>query len=74
MVTKFSNIFKRHKVTKLTKFILESSYIVLQVASKWKTLKQPVYFVRTVEFWPTFAIQIDTNLAIFWDMLQNHNF
>ena len=28
----------------------------LQVTAKWKTLKQAVYFLRAVEFWPTFDI------------------
>ena len=74
METRLSNIFKTTNVTKLTKVILESSYRVLQVTSKWKTLKQPVYVLKGVEFWPTFAIQIDITLAIFWEKLQNHTF
>ena len=64
METRLSNIFKTTNVTKLTKVILESSYRVLQVTSKWKTLKQPVYFLRAVEFWPTFDIQINITLSI----------
>ena len=46
--------------------ILQSSYRVLQVKSKWKTLKQPAYFLRAIEFWPTFDIQIDITLTMFW--------
>ena len=64
METRLFNIFKTANVTKLTKAILESSYRVLQVTSRWKTLKQPVYFLRAVEFWSTFDIQIDITLAI----------
>ena len=74
METTLSNIFKTTNVTKLTKYILGSSYRVLQVTSKWKTLKQPVYFLRAVEFRPTFEFQIDIDLAIFWKMLQSNTF
>ena len=74
METRLSNIFKTTNVTNLTKVILESSYRVLQVTSKWKTLKQPVYFLKTVRFCPTFDIQIDITLAIFWEKLQNRTF
>ena len=70
--TRLSNLFYTANVTKLTKVILESTYRVLQVKSK--TLKQPVYFLRAVEFWPTFDIQIDITLVIFWEKLQNHAF
>ena len=31
-------------------------------------------FLRAVEFWPTFDIQIDMTFTIFWDKLQNHTF
>ena len=48
--TRLSNIFKTTNVTNLTKVIQQSSYRVLQVTSKWKTLKQPVYFLKAVEF------------------------
>ena len=34
----------------------------MQVTSKWKTLKQPVYFLRAVEFWPTYDIKISKML------------
>ena len=55
-------------------FILESLYFALKVTSKWQTLKQTVYFLRAVEFWPTFNIQIDITLVRFWEKLQNHAF
>ena len=61
METRLCNIFK-------------SSYRVPQVTFKWKTLKQPVYFLKVVEFCPTFDIQIDITLAIFREKLQNYNF
>ena len=59
-------IFKTTNVTKLAEAILNPSYRVLQVTSKWKALKQLVYFLKTVEFWPTFNIQIGIVLVIFW--------
>ena len=59
---------------KLINIILESSYRVLQVISKWKALKQPIYFLKIVELWPTFDIRIDIVLAIFWKKLQNYTF
>ena len=31
-------------------------------------------FLRAVEFWPTFDIQIDITLAVFWEKLQNCTF
>ena len=65
MKTRLPSIFKTTNVTKVTKFIVESSYTVLQVTSKWKTLKQPVYFNRAVELWSTFDIRFDMTLAIF---------
>ena len=74
MEMRLSNIFKTTNVTNLTKIIQESSYRVLQVTFKWKTLKQPVYFLKTGEFGPTFDIQIDITLAIFRGKLQNHTF
>ena len=66
MEKRLSNIFKTTNVTKLTKAILKSSYRVLQITSKWKTLKQPVHFLTPVEFWPTFEIQISITLAVIW--------
>ena len=42
--------------------------------SKWKTRKQPVYFLRANEFWPTFDIQIAITLARFLEKLQNYTF
>ena len=65
METRLSNIFKTANITNLTNVIQESSYRVLQVTSKQKTLKQPVYFLKEVEFCPTFDIQLDITLAIF---------
>ena len=59
---------------RVQKAILKSSYRVPQVVSKWKTLKQPVYFLRFIEFWPIFDIQITTTLAIFLEKLQNQTF
>ena len=52
METRLFNIFKSTNVTKLIKVILESSYRVLQVICKWKTLKQHIYFLKAAEFWP----------------------
>ena len=72
METRLSNISTN--VTKLTKIITESSYIVLQVTFKWKTLKQLVHILKAVEFWPTFDIQIDITLSMFWEKLQNCTF
>ena len=75
MEIRLSNIFKTTNVTKLTEVILKSCYIVLQVpSSRWKTLKQPVCFLKAVEFCSTFNIQIDINLAIFREKLQNYTF
>ena len=74
METRLSNIFKTTNVTESTKAILESSYRVLQVTLKLKILKQPVYLLRAVEFWPTFDIQIGIPLTIFWEKLQNYPF
>ena len=47
METRLSNIFKTTNVTNFTKAILKSSYRVLEVTFKWKTLKQPVYFFKS---------------------------
>ena len=65
METRLSNIFKTTSVKKLTKIFLESSYRVLQVTFKWKILKLPVYFLRAVEFWPTFHMQTDITWLYF---------
>ena len=43
---RFFNIFKSTNVTKLSKAILEISYTVLQVTSKWKTLKHSPSFFK----------------------------
>ena len=74
METRWSNILKTTNVTNFTKVIQQNAYRVLQVTSKQKTLKQPVYFLKAVEFCPTFDIQIDITLAIFREKLQNHTF
>ena len=74
METTFSNIFKTTNITKLTKTNLKSSYRILQVTFKWKTLKQPVYFLKAVEFYSTFDIQIDITLPITQRKLQIHTF
>ena len=74
METRLSNIFKSTNVTNLAKIIQESSYRVAQVTSKWKTLKQSVYFLKAVEYCPTFNIQIDITLTISWEKLQNYTF
>ena len=74
METRFSNIFKTTNVTNLAKVIQESPYRVLQVTSKSKTLKQSTYFLKAVEFFPTFDIQIDITLGIFREKLQSHTF
>ena len=50
MEMRLPNIFKTTNVTNLTKVIQQNSYRVLQVTSKWKTLKQPVYFLKAVEY------------------------
>ena len=71
METGLSIILKTKNVTKLAKAILESSYTVLQVSSNWKTLKQPDYFERSLEFLPTFDIKTDITLGIFCKKLQN---
>ena len=47
---RLSNIVKTTNVVKLTKAILKSSYRVLQVISKWKTLKKPVYSLGILNF------------------------
>ena len=72
METRFSYIFKTANVMKLTRAILENSYRVQQATSKWKTLDRSIYFLRTVEVWATFDVQISITLAIFWEKLQNY--
>ena len=69
MEARLSNIFKTTNFTNFTMPILKSSYRVLQVTSKWKTLKQSVYFLQAVKFLSTFDIQIDITLAIFREKL-----
>ena len=69
---RLSNIFKTATVTNLTKVILESSYRVLKVPFKWKTVKQPVYFLKPAEFCLAFDIQIDITLVVLPEKLRNH--
>ena len=61
------DIFETTNVTKLTKSILESCYRVLRENTKTNRLLS-----RVLESWPTFDIQIDITLAIFWDKLQSN--
>ena len=72
MRNRLSNIVKSTNVMNLAKVIQETSYIILQVTFKWKTLKQ--LFSKAVEFCPTFDIQIDIFLAIVREKLQNYTF
>ena len=74
METRLSNIFKTANIMNLTIIILQSYYRVLQVTCKWKTLKQPICFLKAAEFCHTFDFQSDIALAIFWEKLQNHTF
>ena len=65
-----SSNYKRHKFDQgHSRKLFQSS-----VTSKQKTLKQPVYFLKVVEFCSTFDIQIDITLAIFREKLQDHTF
>ena len=57
-----SSIFKTTNVTNLTKL------------HQIENTKQPVYFLKTVEFCSTFDIQIDITLAIFQEKLQDQTF
>ena len=50
MEKRLLNIFKITNVSKLIKAVLKISYTVLEINSKWKTLKEPTYFLRAVEF------------------------
>ena len=68
-----SNMFKT-TTSQIWQRSFKKSYRVLQVTSKSKTQKQSVYFLKAVEFCPTFDIQIDITLAIFREKLQNHTF
>ena len=54
MEKRLSNIFKNYKRHEVDKGHSKISYRVLQVTPKWKTLEQPVYFLRAVDFWSTF--------------------
>ena len=65
METRLSNILKTTNVTNLANVIQEKASRVPQV------VKQFVYFLKAVERCPTFDIQTDINLAIFWIKFQN---
>ena len=67
MEKRLSYIFRTKNIMKLTKTIVKSFYWVVQVTSNLKTLKEPVYCLRVVKFWPTSDIQISITLAIFWE-------
>ena len=62
---KIVKIFKTTNVTMWTKAILKS------FLENNKTTRP---FLRAIEFWPTFNIQIAITLAIFWEKLQNCTF
>ena len=74
MEKRLRNIFRTTNAKTLTMAILESIYRVLQFRSNQKTPKQHFCFLRAVELWPTFDIQINITLAIFWEKLQNYTF
>ena len=74
MEKRLLNIFKITNVSKLIKAVLKISYTVLEINSKWKTLKEPAYFLRAVEFWLIFDIKISIALDIFWQKLQIYTF
>ena len=65
METRLYNIFKSKNATKLARPILKSSYKVLLETILSVTLRQPVHFLRTVEFLATFNLQINITLVIF---------
>ena len=71
METRLPNIIKTTNVTNLTKEALIEFY---KLHPNKKKIKQPVYFLKAVEFCSTFDIQIDITLAIFQEKLQNHTF
>ena len=47
---------------------------VLQGTNKLMSLKRPIYFVKSIDFWATFDIQIDITLAVFRNAFQNYTF
>ena len=47
---------------------------VLQGTNKLISLKRPIYFVTSIDFWAIFDIQIDITLAVFWNVFQNYTF
>ena len=54
METRLSNIFKTTNATNFNKAILKTSYRVVQVTFKQKTLKQPAYLLKAVQLCFTF--------------------
>ena len=54
-IVKYLQNYKCHKFDQFGQhdlLIPESSYRVLQVTTKWRTLKQPVYFLKAVVVCP----------------------
>ena len=74
MEIRLTNILNTTKVMKLAKAILETSYTVLQVTSKWKTLNQSIDLLRAVKFWATFDIQINITWLHFGKSCQTTTF
>ena len=50
METRLYNIFKSEHATKLTKFIIESSYKILVDKILFVTIKRPMHFLWPIEF------------------------
>ena len=67
-------VSSKMQILRSCKVILENSFRVLKVTSKWKTLKQPVYFLRAVYFWPTFDIQIDITFGYILEKIAKLHF
>ena len=65
METRLYNICKSKNATKLARPILLSSYKVLLEKILSVTLRQPVHFLRAVEFLATFNLQINITLVMF---------
>lgn len=69
-------MFKTRNVPKLTKDILESSHRVLQVTSKRKALKQPVYILKSVTNFFRKHIEVSQNTPVFiliWPPITKQN-
>ena len=63
METKLYNILEIKNAAKLARPILKSSYKVLLETILSVTLRQPVHFLRAVEFLATLNLQIDITLV-----------